>query len=191
MNDHSVNNDFIWRGYIEDLSLCDKLMEFHNTSVSVPGTIRGFGDKLVDKTKKDSHDVYLDPSSQLCDLYVDQLFKLASEYVNKFKYAGITDKWGLRELINIQKYDPMGGYFALHSERTTGRHPISARHLVFMTYLNDVTDGGQTEFYYQNTLVEPKKGLTLIWPSDWTHTHRGIVSPTQTKYIATGWFSFV
>ena len=36
-----------------------------------------------------------------------------------------------------------------------------------------------------------KVGKILCWPCDWTHTHRGIVSPTETKYILTGWFSFV
>ena len=51
-------------------------------------------------------------------------------------------------------------------------------------------DQGGTEFYYQNMTIQPKKGLTVIWPADWTHTHRGIVSPTQEKYIITGWFSY-
>ena len=59
-----------------------------------------------------------------------------------------------------------------------------------MTYLNDVTDKGQTEWYHQKMKVKPKKGLTVIWGTDWTFLHKGIVSPTQTKYIATGWFSY-
>ena len=57
-----------------------------------------------------------------------------------------------------------------------------------MTYLNDVEDGG-TEFYYQKLKTKAKKGLTLIWPTDFTHTHRGIVSKTKEKYIVTGWFT--
>jgi hypothetical protein len=60
-----------------------------------------------------------------------------------------------------------------------------------MTYLNDVTDGGGTEFFHQNITTTAVKGKTLIWPSDWTFTHRGQVSPTQDKYIITGWFSFM
>ena len=59
-----------------------------------------------------------------------------------------------------------------------------------MTYLNDVSDGGETAFLYQNVKVKPEKGLTLIWPAEWTHTHKGMVSMTQTKYIITGWYSF-
>ena len=64
------------------------------------------------------------------------------------------------------------------------------RLLVFMTYLNDVDDGG-TEFKYQNITTPAKKGLTLIWPAPWTHTHRGQISYTKTKYITTGWFSYI
>jgi len=32
--------------------------------------------------------------------------------------------------------------------------------------------------------------LTLIWPTDWTFTHRGVPSLTEEKYIVTGWFNF-
>ena len=33
--------------------------------------------------------------------------------------------------------------------------------------------------------------VTLIWGSDWTFTHRGITSKTETKYIATGWLDYI
>ena len=56
-----------------------------------------------------------------------------------------------------------------------------------MTYLNDVEDGGGKEFKYQKLRFNAKKGTTLIWPPDFTHTHRGVISPTQEKYISTGW----
>ena len=59
-----------------------------------------------------------------------------------------------------------------------------------MTYLNNVTDAGGTEFYHQQLTVQPVKGLTLVWPADWTFTHRGVPSPTQEKRIVTGWFNF-
>ena len=48
-----------------------------------------------------------------------------------------------------------------------------------MTYLNDVTDAGETEWYHQRLKIQPQKGLTIIWPCDWTHTHRVVPSPTQ------------
>ena len=68
-------------------------------------------------------------------------------------------------------------------------HSSGNRILVFMTYLNDVKDGG-TEFLYQKLTTPAKKGLTLIWPTDFTHTHRGVISQTKEKYIATGWYAY-
>ena len=66
----------------------------------------------------------------------------------------------------------------------------ASRHLTYMTYLNDVSDKGETAFYYQNIKIKPEKGLTVIWGTDWTFTHRGIASPTETKYIATGHYHY-
>ena len=58
-----------------------------------------------------------------------------------------------------------------------------------MTYLNDVPDGG-TEFFYQKVISPAKKGLTVIWPAEFTHLHRGQVSKRE-KYIITGWYNFI
>ena len=58
-----------------------------------------------------------------------------------------------------------------------------------MTYLNTLENAG-TEFLYQNVTTPCEKGLTLIWPATWTHTHRGIVNYVGEKYITTGWYSF-
>ena len=55
--------------------------------------------------------------------------------------------------------------------------------------INDVPDGG-TEFKYLDIIAPAKKGLTLIWPTDWTHTHRSQKTRKHEKYIATGWFHY-
>ena len=58
-----------------------------------------------------------------------------------------------------------------------------------MTYLNDIPNGGGTEFkFYPDFKVNAKKGLSLMWPTDFTHTHRGVVSEYE-KYIVTGWIN--
>ena len=75
-----------------------------------------------------------------------------------------------------------------HYERNS--YQSDQRALVFMTYLNDVDDGGETEFKFQNIKFKPERGKTLIWPTDFTHTHRGVVSKTEHKYITTGWINF-
>ena len=57
----------------------------------------------------------------------------------------------------------------MDSERVhiTSLHRLFA----FMTYLNDVDDGGQTKFDYYDIKVKPETGKTLIWPAEWTHAH--------------------
>ena len=57
-----------------------------------------------------------------------------------------------------------------------------------MVYLNDVKEGGETEFQYQKLRVKPKRGTVLIWPGGFTHLHRGNPPLSGDKYIATGWY---
>ena len=109
----------------------------------------------------------------------------------KSKYIFCYEKgnnWQITENINIQKYKPSQAYHSWHKERGSIR--TCTRHLVFMTYLNDIKDGGETEFYYQKLKVKPEKGLTLIWGSDWTFTHRGLPAINEDKYIITGWYNY-
>ncbi len=89
---------------------------------------------------------------------------------------------------NMQKYEPGEGFYAWHSERSTNPQNLN-RVLAWMIYLNDLEQGG-TEFQHQNHIEEAEAGKLLIWPSDWTHSHRGIVSESKTKYILTGWYVF-
>lgn len=85
----------------------------------------------------------------------------------------------------LQRYKPKEGYYALHCE--VGSPANMMRVLAWMIYLNDVPDGG-THFSEQEFDCEAKQGRLVIWPAYFTHMHRGIVSKTKTKYIATGWF---
>lgn len=61
------------------------------------------------------------------------------------------------------------------------------RSLLFMYYLNDVEEGGQTEFYYQKKAIVPRTGRMVIAPAYFTHTHRGCVPISDDKYILTSW----
>ena len=117
--------------------------------------------------------------------YLTHLDKCLKEYVKRYEFSAKVSNFFLSKHTNLQKYNPGQGYYKWHFEDNV----IGKRHLVFMTYLNDVDDGG-TEFKYQNITTPAKKGLTLIWPTHWTHTHRGQVSNTKIKYITTGWFDF-
>jgi hypothetical protein len=89
----------------------------------------------------------------------------------------------------LQKTLPTEGYHVWHLESSTIN--TSARVLVWMIYLNDVKDGGETEFLYQSMRVSPKKGTLVIWPAGFTHLHRGNPPLSGEKYIMTGWLEYV
>jgi hypothetical protein len=179
------------KGYIiNNLSLCDRLIEFFEQSEhKKPGAILKDGRSEVIKWHKDSMDLQLMFHEDITQMYLKELEQIYSLYTEQF--VALTTGQPIRvERVNMQRYYPGQGFHNWHYERTSHIHPSGARALVYMTYLNDVNDGGETEFMYQNIKIVPRKGLTLLWPVDWTHTHRGITSPSQTKYIVTGWFQY-
>ena len=174
-------------GNLED-DLCDDLVDFYETDTYFKKT-DGYSGNKVDKKIKDSIDksIVLNCEHETIKKYKQELDYCAYRYAKVFPPVAQVN-FTLSKTFNIQKYPKGGGYFEWHSERLNNSLDVVSRILVFMTYLNDIEDGGETEFLMQNLSVKPKKGLTLIWPSEWSHTHRGIPSPTEEKIIATGWF---
>ena len=85
----------------------------------------------------------------------------------------------------IQKTVPSGGYHVWHSEH--GSMAFAGRTGVYLLYLNDVDEGGETEFLYYPKRVKAKTGRFILWPAGFTHTHRGNPPISNTKYIVTGW----
>jgi hypothetical protein len=180
-------NEFI-RGYNINKKVCQNLINYFEKNKNLHKN--GVTSNGEHPSIKKSTDIIIHDDSHVeVKKYLKELNNFMVKYIKLFPalYSSL-DKWGITEQINIQKYKPNEGYFRHHCERA-GKN--SDRLLVFMTYLNDVKDGGETEFFHQKLKIKPEQGLTLVWPAEWTHTHRGITSKTETKYIITGWFSFI
>ena len=190
MREHQVNqlDNFICGWYI-DTSVCDELLDYYHKSwKKAPGCIGS--EEYAIPELKDSIDVQLEP----CDLanrYIKCLAQVKAKYIEKYPNSSPGAQWDVTTLAQIQHYKPKGGFHVWHCERCTKTEPLSSRHLTFMTYLNDVNDQGETEWFHQKLKIKPEKGLTILWPVDWTHTHRGVPSPTEDKYIVTGWFNYI
>lgn len=174
-------NNFLGTWNLQDASVCDALIQLHDNN---PNKNR------VDTSYKSCEETYLNFPHESVENYLKQLQHICACYKNKYIFCNEGPAWSITEGIKIQKYNPGEAYRGWHFERDAVGDREVRRHLAFMTYLNDVDDAGQTEFYYQGMKFKPRKGLTLIWPAEWTHTHRGITSPTQTKYILTGWYNY-
>jgi len=86
----------------------------------------------------------------------------------------------------IQKTLPTEGYHVWHIEHGPG-HDMGRRALVFTVYLNDVEEGGETEFLHQSVRVKPKTGRIVIWPASFPYLHRGNPPLAGEKYILTSW----
>jgi hypothetical protein len=92
--------------------------------------------------------------------------------------------------IKIQKTCPTEGYHVWHCEHD-GNLGFNDRILSWILYLNDVEEGGETEFLYQSLRFKPKAGTFILFPAHFTHTHRGNPPLSGVKYIATGWIEFL
>jgi hypothetical protein len=185
---------FIGGWYIPE-HICDGVIQYYyeNENEIVKGQIGNYSknnNSEIDKNIKDSFDLSVLPgkNSGYMNAYEHYLGACFDNYINKYKFLNQNYFFSLNTGYNIQHYKKNGGFKKWHFERTSPAIVVN-RVLVFMTYLNDVEDGG-TEFYYQNIKTKAEKGLTLIWPTDFTHTHKGIISETKEKYIVTGWYSY-
>jgi hypothetical protein len=176
------------RGWFDtDNPIWDLLIAYHNKPTT-PKTQGLTGITKDPKIKASTDSKCLDP--ELYRRYQEHVAACVDLYCQDYPQAAQQGAFGFEETFNLQHYAPGEGFFQWHSERAQHTPKTIRRHLVYMTYLNTVKDEGYTEFLFQNIRVQPQQGLTLIWPADWTWTHRGVTSPTEHKYIATGWLGF-
>jgi hypothetical protein len=174
-------------GWVIPEKLCDDIIIYFNNNKD--NWVQGRnGINVVDLNKKESIDLYIDKCNfdYPFNEYQKYLFQVVKNLESKYEDIKKQEYYGFVENYNIQYYPPKGGYKIWHCERESNIN----RNFVFMTYLNDVPNGG-TEFKYQKIITPAKKGLTLIWPSDWTHIHRGQISDVNEKYIVTGWLGYL
>ena len=181
--------DFIYRkrsAYLQEG--CDHAINFFEKMVDrqKEGTFGGYS---PDSNLKKCTEMFL--KREEYSVFDETLVRSVLEYQKIYPYIfNHMSKFGLAPTFKLQKYKPKEGYFALHCENE-GPGAGDDRILAWMIYLNNVTEGGHTRFPNQNRKFQPRRGDLLIWPAYFTHTHHGLVSKTQTKYIATGWFNFI
>ena len=185
--EHNNNNNFIAGWYLDNLDLVDRLRYHCLHSPDRGPAVTRYGN--INARVKQSTDSSLNCYSQLFDEYKSTLQLVLNEYILLYPYCNNYASFDLEFPVMCQHYPVGGGFKVWHTERV---NKGDDRHLVFMTYLDDIDEslGGGTEFYHQNLTVQPRRGLTLIWPADWTFTHRGIPASVE-KCIVTGWFKYI
>tara|TARA_B110000503_G_C6999305_1_gene350818 strand:- start:247 stop:837 length:591 start_codon:yes stop_codon:yes gene_type:complete len=177
------------------LELCQSFIQtFEASNEKQPGVLYG-PEGASSISGKKSTDITFTPQylshpqwGPLLSHLLPAIEKGKQDYVQRHDLAmSKMDPFEISSHFNIQRYEPGEGFFSWHCERATVKY--SKRVLVWMLYLNTVTDRGETEFYYQHHFEPATAGKLVIWPSDWMYLHRGVASLTQSKYILTGWFT--
>ena len=128
----------------------------------------------------------LDPDLA-ADMVINFYNRIYPLYSKKFS---VLSEGGIHSItdVKIQKTLPTEGYHIWHCENGSFEHSI--RVAAYTLYLNDVEEGGETEFLHQSLRISPKKGTFVVWPSGYYHTHRGNPPLSGEKYIATGWLEY-
>jgi prolyl 4-hydroxylase len=192
INKSNSNPNFIGSWMIEPLSLCKDLITYFELQKEKQS--QGMTASGLDLAIKNSTDISITPNeiklpgNEVLVRYFDALFECHKDYMSQWPFFGEIFKNLEIGRFNLQKYQPGGHFQKLHAERSE----LSTLHrvLAWMTYLNDVDDGGSTYFEHYKLTIEPRQGLTLIWPAEWTHAHKGNLIKVGSKYIITGWINF-
>ena len=184
--------NFIGSWNIENNNLCNELIKYfeENVLLQKEGETAS-GKNILDKKRTD---ISIKPKD-LENLELKFFKNYITELHNCFK--DYNDQWPfLKKIIKdidigvfqMGKYLPGDHFSSMHTERSD----LSTLHRVFawMTYLNNVEDGGETNFSHYGIRIKPEIGKTLIWPAEWTHAHAGEVLNSGVKYIITGWMHF-
>ena len=171
---------------------CDDIIEVFERSPNTRVGVLGDSRAMVDRSTKDSTDLYLymsstrnEEESKIRQYVINALSVCTQRYKKKYPFLNKISPWMINDSYNIQKFDEGQGYHGVHCEH--GKD-VYKRMLVWMIYLNNAKCG--TRFYYPRRDVKARQGRVVLWPPDWTHPHSGITPNKGKKYIVTGWFSY-
>lgn len=195
-------NDFVFEKELAFTpEFCDTLIsEFEDYNVK--GAVRqGHSGAGLDLNIKNTYDLDILQIPELNSKYTQNIvdkfnYYLTEEYLGNLPHQQHFPKTELFygktyfECLQIQKYNKGEGHYnAWHIE--TGNFDMSKRLFVFILYLTDVFEGGETELLYSGLKTQPRKGKLMIAPSTFPYVHKGHMPKDNDKYILTTWLSFV
>jgi len=188
----NINNFIgVYDNYITKAE-CDKAIKLFEDQNKFNNTINRLDFENADVLTKQDQQYFTKTSDiniwweELKSLIVN--FDLAwNHYI---KNVGAKEAYGQEQFfytnLKIQKTLLTEGYHVWHLEHAKG-FANEPRAFVFSIYLNDVEEGGETEFLNFSKRVKPKAGRIVIWPAAFPYVHRGNPPLSGEKYILTSW----
>jgi len=186
-----INNHIgIYDGYIPDIE-CDKAIKYFKKENDLNKTYDRLQSENIGLNYKNDKAITLNED---IDTWFEEFKPLLVNFDIALRHyqdaTGILSAYGIDQFkythLKIQKTLPTQGYHIWHVERVDYQNSLR-RALVFTIYLNDVSEGGETEFLHQSIRVKPVKGRCVIWPASFPYVHRGNPPLQGEKYIMTSW----
>ena len=165
ININSQQTHFIGCWNLKNNKLCNEITQlFENNKNLQKQGITGKGKNL---NLKKTIDITVRPNDlkkpkfEILKQYINELHKCFLDYRNQWSFLQSMLKTVYVPSFNIQKYSRGDHFASLHSERTS----LDTLHRLFawMTYLEDVNDGGQTSFSHYGIKMKPEIGKTIIF----------------------------
>lgn len=113
--------------------------------------------------------------------------EIVNHYKKRFPEIDMTPShWAFDTSFMIKKFIPGKAFDVWHCEQSYTKPQRIACAII---YLSDHNCG--TEFY-DGSVVLSKKGRLMVFPTFWTHMHRGQVCPdNKDRYIISGYISYI
>ena len=192
LNEPNLAPTFIGSWMIEQPSLCDELIDYfeaHIAKQQIGSTTSGRNLNVKDRVDISIAPNELNlPGNELLKTYMDCLFACYKDYLVQWPFLKEMGNKLEIGVFNLGRYQKGQHFQQMHTERSNLQ--TLHRVLAWMTYLNDVDEGGETYFSHYDINIKPKTGLTIIWPAEWTHAHRGNILLGESKYMLTGWMCY-
>ena len=194
MNEKTANIDNfigIYDNYILK-SECDKAIKFFEDQDKFKKTLNRVAFENASVLDKQDQQCFAMPNN--INVWWRELKSLIINFDMAFKHyektTGAREAYGIDQFyftdIKIQKTLPTEGYHIWHVEHGRG-YDTEPRAFAFSVYLNDIEEGGETEFLHFSKRVKPKTGRIVIWPAAVPYVHRGNPPLSGEKYILTSW----
>lgn len=191
------NNNIMDLLYVKEYSLSPEICyDMINLFEQSNGRYDGVTASGLNKQIKDTTDMVITSAgshwSRINNLLSKELSRNVKEYVQQHDgrfnepYQIFGANFLSTDSMQLQKYSKNIGKYIYHQDFACDWENRKMRHLTFLWYLNDVEEGGETEFWSKYR-VKPQAGKLVLFPASWTFPHRGNVPLSNDKYIVTGW----
>ena len=166
--------------------VCDEIiLRFKRDERKAPG-ITTSGEILLDVKKSlDLNISVINEWKDIDQMLFDSLKIEIDEYSTKLQKFLDIPFWSNKikdDGYNVKEYKP-GDYYNWHVDAFTHADGWT-RTIACIWYLNEVEEGGETEFGFGHKVV-PSKGKLILFPSTWNFPHRGLSPIKGNKYIIT------